>query len=100
MRNVMCALGAAVLLAATLAANTALAQGQPPFKLLFIGALLADAVPALGTERHLLSTVAGCAVRLVILPPVFFFGGVAADANHAAFLVVREQLRCSPCPTN
>ena len=77
-----------------------LGQAAIPLSLLFIGAMLADAVPALGTGRHLLSTIAGCAVRLAILPPVFLAAArwLPCSLDLKRVLVVQSAMPCAMVP--
>jgi predicted permease len=77
-----------------------LGQAAIPLSLLLTGATLADAAPALGTGRHLLITVAGCIVRLIVLPPLFLAAArfLPCSLDLKRVLVVLSAMPCAMVP--
>ena len=77
-----------------------LGQAAIPLSLLLTGAMLADAFSALGSVRNLRITVAGCVVRLLILPPVFLVAArwLPCSVELKRVLVVQSAMPCALVP--
>jgi predicted permease len=77
-----------------------LGQAAIPLSLLLTGAMLADAVSSLGAAGHVFSTVAGCVLRLVVLPPVFLLTAkwLPCSLDLKRVLVVQSAMPCAMVP--
>ena len=77
-----------------------LGQAAIPLSLLLTGAILADSVASLRDDRRPLITVAGCGVRIALLPPLFLAAAhwlpVSLDLKRV--LAVQAAMPCAMVP--
>jgi hypothetical protein len=71
-----------------------------PLSLLLTGATLADSVGALRDDRRALVTVAGCVVRVGLLPPLFLAAAywLPVSLDLKRILVVQAAMPCAMVP--
>ncbi len=77
-----------------------LGQAAIPLSLLLTGAILADSVGLLGNTHHPVITLAGCLVRMALLPPLFLTAArwlpVSPDLQRV--LAVQAAMPCAMVP--
>ena len=77
-----------------------LGQGAIPLSLLLTGATLADAVAEGGLTQHTARTIAGCVVKLGILPPLIILAArwLPCSLDLKRVLVVQAAMPCAMVP--
>lgn len=77
-----------------------LGQAAIPLSLILTGATLADAISLPGTGRHISVTLAGCIVRLAVLPLLFLVAArwLPCSLDLKRVLVVQAAMPCAMVP--
>lgn len=77
-----------------------LGQGAIPLSLLLAGATLADALKEGGLLRHIGTTLAGCGVRLLLIPPIIILCAhwAPCSVELKRVLVVQAAMPCAMVP--